>query len=142
TGKVSWQNGFSADTDVSLDEFPWYSLIPDFEKLPVTLNALDGTVSWADGRYHANLKAETTGLQGQATLSSEIDGDLDEVRLTNLTMVTGAGTLAGDGSLNFSGPLAWHAALTLDKFNPGYWLPLLEASLSGDVTSQGVLREN
>ncbi|HTN35045.1 MAG TPA: translocation/assembly module TamB domain-containing protein [Marinobacter sp.] len=142
TGKVSWQNGFSADTEVSLHEFPWYSLIPDFDKLPVTLNTLEGSVSWADGGYHASLTAETTSPQGQATVSSEVSGDLDEIRLTNLAVVTGAGTLAGDGSLNFSGPLAWHAALTLDDFNPGYWLPLLEASLSGDVTTQGVLREN
>lgn len=142
TGKASWQNGLSANADVSINEFPWYSLVENVPKPPVTLNTLDGSVSWADGRYHANLKAGTTGPQGPATLSSKVDGDTEEVRLTDLSVVTDAGTLAGDGSVNFAGALSWQAALTLDAFNPGYWVPLLEASLSGDITTQGTLREN
>lgn len=138
-GSVSWQNGFNADTDVLLREFPWYSLISDLDEPPIILNTLDGSVSWADGNYHASLRAETTSAQGQATLSSVIDGNLDEIRLTNLSMVTGAGTLSGDGTLNVAGPLAWQAALALDDFNPGYWVPWLEASLSGAVTTDGTL---
>jgi translocation and assembly module TamB len=141
-GDISWQDGLSADADVSLSEFPWYSLIPGQAAPPVSLHALDGSVRWDDGRYHANLTAETSGPQGEATLSSVVDGDLDKVTLSDLKVATGAGTLAGGGSVNLAGSLTWQASLTLNAFNPGYWLPGLESSLSGDVTTRGSLREN
>ncbi|MCM0611508.1 translocation/assembly module TamB [Marinobacter sediminum] len=140
-GKVNWQGGLNAEADVSLTKFPWFSLLPGVSEPPVILNSLDGSVSWGDGQYHARLKAAVDGPQGEATLSSVVDGDLSATTLTDLKVTTGAGSLAGGGALDFSGPLSWEAALKLDNFNPGYWLPMLEASLSGDVETRGALRE-
>ena len=138
-GNVSWSEGLEASADIRLRGFPWYTLIPGFEPPVVTLRSLDGTVSWREGNYHAELQAGVEGPQGNAELTTTVDGDAGQTTLTNLTVSTGAGSLTGNGSVNFSGPLSWQAALRLKDFNPGYWVPVLEASLSGDVTTEGQL---
>ncbi|TYC58276.1 translocation/assembly module TamB [Marinobacter sp. BW6] len=138
-GNVSWRQGLEASADIRLRGFPWYTLIPGLETPVVTLRSLDGTVSWREGSYHADLEAGVDGPQGSAELATTVDGDTEQTTLTNLTVSTGAGSLTGNGSVNFSGPLSWQAALSLKDFNPGYWVPVLEASLSGDVTTEGQL---
>ncbi|RBW50275.1 translocation/assembly module TamB [Marinobacter sp. F3R11] len=139
TGSAQWQGGLSAEANVQLRQFPWYSLIAGMDKPPVALNRLDGDAVWRDGRYQATLTAEVDGPLGPAELATAIDGDASHVRLTELSALTGAGSLSGAGSVNFSGPLSWQAALDLTNFNPGYWVPVLEASLSGQVTTEGQL---
>ena len=139
TGMVDWREGLGANAEIRLRGFPWYTLIPGFEPPAVSLRSLDGTVSWREGSYHAELSADVDGPQGEAELSTTVDGDTRQTTLTDLTVVTGAGSLTGKGSVNFSGPLSWQAALRLQDFNPGYWVPVLEASLSGDVTTEGQL---
>lgn len=141
TGNAQWQDGLSAEAKLQLRQFPWYSLLPDIDEPPVVLRTLDADASWRDGRYQASLTAEVDGPQGRAELATVVDGDISQVRITELSAVTGAGSLSGDGAVDFSGPLSWQAALELEDFNPGYWLPLLEANLSGDVTTQGKMTE-
>lgn len=140
-GQVSWRDGLKASADLSLKSFPWYSLLPDIQKPVVALNRLDGSVSWSDGHYQASVEADVEGPQGKATLSSEVDGDLEKVTLTDLRIETEAGSLSGKGRVAFAGPVSWQAALKLDDFNPGYWLPALSASLSGDIKTEGQVRE-
>jgi len=139
TGSAQWQDGLSAEAKVQLRQFPWYSLIAGMDKPPVALHKLDGDAVWSDGRYRASLTAEVDGPLGPAELATAVEGDMSQVRLKELTAVTGAGSLSGDGSVNFSGPVAWQAALDFTNFNPGYWVPVLEASLSGQVTTEGQL---
>ncbi|WP_372997025.1 translocation/assembly module TamB domain-containing protein [Marinobacter sp.] len=139
TGAVDWSQGLDASADVRLRGFPWYTLVPGLEQPVVALRSLDGTVSWREGRYQATLDASVDGPQGSAELSTAVDGDAEQTTLTDLAVSTGAGSLTGNGSVNFSGPLSWQAALRLQDFNPGYWFPVLEASLSGDVTTEGQL---
>ncbi|MDX1559456.1 MAG: translocation/assembly module TamB domain-containing protein, partial [Marinobacter sp.] len=139
TGAVEWTPELDASANVRLRGFPWYTLVPGFEPPPVVVRSLDGTVSWRDGSYHAQLEAGVDGPQGPAELSTTIDGDAGRTTLTDLVVSTGAGSLSGQGSVNFSGPLSWQAALELEDFNPGYWVPVLEASLSGDVATEGQL---
>lgn len=141
TGNTQWQGGLSAEAKLQLRQFPWYTLVPGMGEPPVALRKLDGDVSWRDGRYKANLTAEVDGPQGNAELATAIDGDTSQLRLTELSLVTGAGSLTGEGVLDFSGQLSWQAALELEGFNPGYWVPVLEASLSGKVTSEGKLTD-
>lgn len=141
TGAVEWSPELDARADVRLRGFPWYTLVPGLEPPVVALRSLDGTVSWRDGRYHAELEAGVDGPQGPAELSTSVDGDTGQTTLTDLIVSTGAGSLTGNGSVNFSGPLSWQAALKLEDFNPGYWVPILEASLSGDVTTDGQLSD-
>ncbi len=141
TGGTQWQGGLSAEAKIQLRQFPWYSLVPGLDEPPVALHTLDGDASWRNGRYQATLSAEVDGPQGSAQVATTIEGDTSEVRLTELSAKTGAGLLSGDGTVNFSGPVSWQAALELEGFNPGYWVPVLEASLSGSVATQGKLTD-
>jgi len=140
TGAVNWLGGLSADGQATMTGFPWYSLVPGLAAPEVELTDLDATLGWRDGQYHALVQARVSGPQGEATLSSELAGDLQQARLTGLKLETGAGSLAGNGKVDYSGPLSWQAALELENFNPGYWLPVLEASLSGALETSGQLR--
>ena len=141
-GQVSWSDGLDAEAELSLNRFPWYSLLPDMEPPPVRLNRLDGTVRWSQGRYRARIKADVAGPQGQARLVSQVDGDMDRATLTDLRVETDAGSVAGNGTVALSAPIAWQAALKLDDFDPGYWVPALSASLSGSIDTEGQLRED
>lgn len=78
---------------------------------------------------------------GDADMAGDLEGDLESVALTNLRVNTGAGFLGGRADVAFADQLSWDASLTLDSFNPGFWLPALEASLSGDVDTSGRLQE-
>lgn len=141
-GQVSWRDGLEASADLVLNRFPWYSLLPDLEKPAVALNRVDGSVSWSNSQYQASVEADVEGPQGKAALSSEVDGDLEKVILTDLRVETEAGSLSGKGRVGFAGPVSWQAALKLDDFNPGYWLPALTASLSGDIETEGQIRDD
>ncbi|WP_278800248.1 translocation/assembly module TamB domain-containing protein [Marinobacter nauticus] len=140
-GKVSWRDGIDASADITLEEFPWYGLIPGLEPPPVVLRRLDGQVQYGNGRYQAALDASVAGPLGEAELTSRLIGDLQSVSLSQLDMTTGAGALSGQAELVFSGPLSWEAQFELDRFNPGYWVPQLEARLNGTVATRGQLRE-
>ena len=141
TGNTQWRDGLSAEAELQLRQFPWHSLVPGMDAPPVAIRKLDGEVSWREERYHASLTAEVDGPQGNAELSAVIDGDASQAKVTELSAVTGAGSLSGEGAVRFSGPLSWQAALELEDFNPGYWVPVLEAKLSGQVTSEGELTD-
>ena len=141
TGNVSWEQALQADAKVSLDAFPWYSLIPDFEQPPVTLRQFNGDVQYQGGAYQASIDASVSGPMGDADMAGDLEGDLESVTLTNLRVNTGAGFLGGRADVAFADQLSWDASLTLDSFNPGFWLPALEASLSGDVDTSGRLQE-
>ena len=141
SGKVSWRDGIDASADITLEEFPWYGLIPGLEPPPVVLKRLDGQVQYGNGRYQAALDASVAGPLGEAELTSRLIGDLQSVSLSQLDMTTGAGALSGQAELVFSGPLSWEAQFELDRFNPGFWVPQLEARLNGTAATRGQLRE-
>lgn len=141
-GEASWQDEVAASADVSLESFPWYSLIPDFGPPPVTLQRLAGQFQYRAGIYQAELDANVSGPLGKADLTTALEGDLASVTLTNLRVNTGAGSLSGKATLDFAQQLAWDAGLQLNEFNPGYWVPMLEARLSGDVSTKGYLDDS
>lgn len=141
-GSVSWDEILTANAEIGVEAFPWYSLIPGFEAPPVSLQRLNGTVSYRDNRYNARLEAAVSGPLGDADLKTAVDGNLETVSLSELVVSTGAGSLRGAADVDFAGQLAWKAGLTLDQFNPGYWLPVLQASLDGELTSQGQLADD
>ncbi|MFO8142041.1 MAG: translocation/assembly module TamB domain-containing protein, partial [Marinobacter sp.] len=139
-GTASWADGLAAEVALSLDSFPWYSLMPGLEPPPVSLERLHGQASYQEGRYQADLEAAVAGPLGEAELSARLEGDAQAMRISQLDMTTGAGSLSGKAELDFAAELAWTAALMLDQFNPGYWAPMLEASLNGEVNSEGQLQ--
>ncbi|EON94064.1 hypothetical protein MARLIPOL_00893 [Marinobacter lipolyticus SM19] len=140
-GNVSWDEVLTANAEIGMESFPWYSLIPDFKAPPVTLRSVNGEVSFRDNSYNARLEAAVSGPLGDADLQTALEGNLESVSLSDLVVSTGAGSLRGDADIDFAGQLAWDAGLTLDQFNPGYWVPILEARLSGDINSQGRLTD-
>ncbi len=142
TGSMDWQEAFLVDARVAMEDFPWYSLIPDFEQPPVALRQLDGEVRYQSGAYQASVEAGVNGPLGEADLAAELDGDMESVDITRLRVNTGAGFLGGEGSVAFADQLAWEVSLELDSFNPGYWLPALEASLNGDINTSGRLADS
>lgn len=139
TGSVDWSGPLEATAEVGLQHFPWYDLIPDMEALPVTLNTLEAEGSYTDGRYQANLRAGVGGPIGDTSLQADVKGDLEQVQISNLIADTGAGGLKGKADVAFADQIAWGAQLELDRLNPGYWVPELEASLSGPVATAGRL---
>lgn len=136
-GDVSWESALSVDARVALDAFAWFNLVPGVEPPPVVLDRLNGEIAYQDGRYNATLEAVVDGPQGTANLASNIACDLESVELSELRVNTGAGLLSGQAQIGFAGPLTWQTSLELSQFNPGYWVPALEASLNGEVTSKG-----
>ncbi|MBS8242113.1 translocation/assembly module TamB, partial [Marinobacter lipolyticus] len=44
--------------------------------------------------------------------------------------------------IGFANRIRWDAELNLDEFNPGYWVPALEASLDGGINTRGRLDDN
>ena len=139
-GNLNWGEALALDAKLALDAFAWFNLLPGVEPPPVVLNRLNGDVSYQDGRYNANLTAVVDGPQGKADVASAIKGDLESLELSELKVTTGAGSLSGQAQVGFAGPLTWQTTLDLSEFNPGYWVPTLEASLNGQVTSEGTVR--
>ncbi|MEX0605970.1 MAG: translocation/assembly module TamB domain-containing protein [Marinobacter sp.] len=141
TGTVDWSGPLEATAELGLQYFPWYDLLPDLEPLPVSLNTLDAQATYIDGDYEATLSAGVGGPLGDTSLQADVKGDLKRVRINNLIVDTGAGGLKGDAKVAFAEQIAWDAQLELDQLNPGYWVPELEASLSGPVSTAGRLNE-
>ncbi|WP_316933375.1 translocation/assembly module TamB domain-containing protein [Marinobacter sp. AL4B] len=142
SGNLSWKEGLQANADISLDAFPWFGLLPDVSEPPVVLETLMGQASYQGDNYKANLEASVKGPQGTADLVASLEGDSDALIVDRLDMKTGAGSLTAQAELGLTGPLSWQAALELNAFNPGYWLPVLEADLNGQVISQGHMQDS
>ncbi|MDV2077647.1 translocation/assembly module TamB domain-containing protein [Marinobacter xestospongiae] len=136
-GEVDWSGELDARGELTLDRFPWHSLLPDVTPPPVTLTSLVAGGHYRAGNYQAEAEAQVTGPQGPATVETQFTGDLSAVSLDRVLVTTEAGRAEGSADVGFAGPLTWQASLELAGFNPGYWLPVLEASLDGAVSSQG-----
>lgn len=141
-GDLLWQGGLSAEVDLELDRFPWYTLLPELEAPPVRVEQLTASARYEDDRYEASLSMTVDGPQGGAELQTALNGDMERVTLSNLRVTTGAGRLRGDADVGFSGPITWQARLALEDFNPGYWVPEAEALVSGGLESEGTLTES
>lgn len=138
-GMVDWQQELVAEASVRMGELAWYGLLPQVEPPPVTITSLEASGRFANDQYQASLELDAAGPMGESTLVTEVDGDLETVRLTELTMTTGAGKLQGQAQVGFAGQPSWQADLTLDSFNPGFWVPQATASINGSVTTSGQL---
>ncbi|MFW5824695.1 MAG: translocation/assembly module TamB domain-containing protein [Marinobacter sp.] len=138
-GEVSWADGLSAHARVRMGAFPWYSLLPEVEPPPVTISALEAEGDYRDGRYSATVDLDASGPVGDASVATRVEGDMEQVRLSGLTMTTGAGRLQGEAEIGFADGLSWQAELMLDGFDPGYWVPRASASIDGTVSTGGEL---
>ena len=136
-GQASWSPKLAADASLTMDKFPWFSLLPDLQPPPVSIASLTLDAQWQDQRYSALLAATTDSPAGEAHIQTELEGDLQQLTISSLQLQTGAGVLTGNATIDLAQPLAWDAALQLQHFNPAYWLPQLQADLNGSIQSSG-----
>ena len=79
SGQVDWHSGLSAEAKVDWLDFPWHNLYPVIAKPDVDLRTLNGEVSYTDGKYLGNLKADLIGPAGAFSVSSPFSGDLEKI---------------------------------------------------------------
>jgi len=137
TAQLDWQQGFSADAKIDWLDFPWHRLYPLIDEPQVTLRTFNGEISYKDGNYLGNLKADLDGPAGKFNVVTPFSGDLKQVFLPELKLAAGQGKAVGHLNLQFADGIAWDTALDLSALNPAYWLAELPGTLAGPLRSKG-----
>ncbi|MCB1655057.1 MAG: translocation/assembly module TamB, partial [Pseudomonadales bacterium] len=137
SGQVDWHQGLSAEAKIDWLEFPWHNLYPVIAKPDVDLRTFSGEVSYRDGNYLGNFKADLDGPAGKFSLSSPFSGDLGKIFLPELKLVAGQGKAEGHVNVQFADGVAWDTALDLSAINPAYWVAELPGTLAGPLRSAG-----
>ena len=139
SGELDWQQGLSADSRFSWQDFPWQRLYPLQQPPPVTLRTLQGELAYAQGNYLGYFDAELDGPAGAFSLQSPLSGDLTQVFLPEVKLAAGQGKVEGQARLGFAEALQWQAQLQVSELDPAYWLAELPGTLGGTIQSQGSL---
>ncbi len=137
SAQLDWQQGFSADAKIDWLDFPWHRLYPLIDEPQVVLRTFNGEVSYKDGNYLGNLKADLDGPAGKFNLVTPFSGDLNQVFLPELRLTAGQGKAEGHLNLQFADGIAWDTALDLSALNPAYWVAELPGTLAGPLRSKG-----
>ncbi|OIN50823.1 hypothetical protein BLL37_22835 [Pseudomonas azotoformans] len=137
SANLDWQQGFSADAKVDWLDFPWHRLYPVIDEPQVALHTFNGEISYKDGNYLGNLKADLDGPAGKFNVVTPFSGDLKQVFLPELKLTAGQGKAEGHLNLQFADGIAWDTALDLSALNPAYWVAELPGTLAGPLRSKG-----
>ncbi|WNJ83342.1 translocation/assembly module TamB domain-containing protein [Pseudomonas canadensis] len=137
TAQLDWQQGFSADAKIDWLDFPWHRLYPVIDEPQVTLRTFNGEISYKDGNYLGNLKADLDGPAGKFNVLTPFSGDLTQIFLPELKLTAGQGKAEGHLNLQFADGIAWDTALDLSALNPAYWVAELPGTLAGPLRSKG-----
>ncbi len=137
SAQLDWQQGFSADAKIDWLDFPWHRLYPLIDEPQVVLRTFNGEVSYKDGNYLGNLKADLDGPAGKFNLVTPFSGNLQQVFLPELKLTAGQGKAEGHLNLQFADGIAWDTALDLSALNPAYWVAELPGTLAGPLRSKG-----
>lgn len=140
SANLDWQQGFSADAKIDWLDFPWHRLYPVIDEPQVALRTFNGEVSYKDGNYLGNFKADLDGPAGKFSLASPFSGDLKQVFLPELKLAAGQGKAEGHLNLQFADGIAWDTALDLFAINPAYWVAELPGTLAGPLRSKGEMK--
>ncbi len=138
-GRLDWQDGFSADTHVDWENFPWLRLYPMDEAPPVTLKKLTGDLAYDNGNYLGNLSAALDGPAGAFEVQTPLSGDLQQIHLPQLQVRAGQGRIDGQLTVGFANAVRWDAQLQVSDFDPAYWVAELPGSIAGPISSKGQL---
>jgi len=142
SANLDWQQGFSADAKIDWLDFPWHRLYPLIDEPEVALRTFNGEVSYKDGNYLGNFKADLDGPAGKFSLVSPFSGDLKQVFLPELKLAAGQGKAEGHLNLQFADGIAWDTALDLSAINPAYWVAELPGTLAGPLRSKGEMKND
>ena len=137
TGSAAWLPELSADASLNMTALPWFTLLPNMQPPAVNIETLQLKANWQNQRYNATLAASLKGPAGDAQIESDFEGDLTQLTISRLQVLTGAGDLSGKATIGLVQPISWRSTLQLQQFNPAYWLPSLPASLNGSIHSSG-----
>ncbi|MDI3251997.1 MULTISPECIES: translocation/assembly module TamB domain-containing protein [unclassified Pseudomonas] len=137
SANLDWQQGFSADAKIDWLDFPWHRLYPVIDEPQVALRTFNGEISYKDGNYLGNLKADLDGPAGKFNVVTPFSGDLKQVFLPELKLSAGQGKAEGHLNLQFADGIAWDTALDLSALNPAYWIAELPGTLAGPLRSKG-----
>lgn len=135
--QLDWQQGFSADARIDWLDFPWHRLYPVIDEPQVALRTLTGEISYKDGNYLGNLKADLDGPAGKFNVVTPFSGDLTQIFLPELKLTAGQGKAEGHLNLQFADGIVWDTALDLSALNPAYWVAELPGTLAGPLRSKG-----
>ena len=137
SAELDWQQGFSAEAKIAWLDFPWHRLYPVIDEPQVVLRTFNGEVSYKDGNYLGNLKADLDGPAGKFNVVTPFSGDLKQIFLPELKLSAGQGKAEGHLNLQFAEGIAWDTALDLSALNPAYWVAELPGTLAGPLRSKG-----
>ncbi len=137
SAELDWQQGFSAEAKIAWLDFPWHRLYPVIDEPQVVLRTFNGEVSYKDGNYLGNLKADLDGPAGKFNVVTPFSGDLKQIFLPELKLSAGQGKAEGHLNLQFADGIAWDTALDLSALNPAYWVAELPGTLAGPLRSKG-----
>lgn len=137
TAQLDWQQGFSADAKIDWLDFPWHRLYPVIDEPQVALRTFNGEISYKDGNYLGNLKADLDGPAGTFSVVTPFSGDLKQIFLPELKLAAGQGKAEGHLNLQFADGITWDTALDLSALNPAYWVAELPGTLAGPLRSKG-----
>ena len=137
TAQLDWQQGFSADAKIDWLDFPWHRLYPVIDEPQVALRTFNGEISYKDGNYLGNLKADLDGPAGTFNVVTPFSGDLKQIFLPELKLAAGQGKAEGHLNLQFADGITWDTALDLSALNPAYWVAELPGTLAGPLRSKG-----
>ncbi|WP_332847072.1 translocation/assembly module TamB domain-containing protein [Pseudomonas lactucae] len=135
--QLDWQQGFSADARIDWLDFPWHRLYPVIDEPQVALRTFTGEISYKDGNYLGNLKADLDGPAGKFNVVTPFSGDLTQIFLPELKLTAGQGKAEGHLNLQFADGIVWDTALDLSALNPAYWVAELPGTLAGPLRSKG-----
>ena len=137
SAQLDWQQGFSAEAKIAWLDFPWHRLYPVIDEPQVVLRTFNGEISYKDGNYLGNLKADLDGPAGKFNVVTPFSGDLKQIFLPELKLTAGQGKAEGHLNLQFDDGIAWDTALDLSALNPAYWVAQLPGTLAGPLRSTG-----
>ncbi len=140
TAQLDWQQGFSADAKIDWLDFPWHRLYPVIDEPQVALRTFNGEISYKDGNYLGNLKADLDGPAGKFNVVTPFSGDLKQIFLPELKLTAGQGKAEGHLNVQFADGIAWDTALDLSALNPAYWVAELPGTLAGPLRSKGEIK--
>ncbi|OIQ24689.1 translocation/assembly module TamB domain-containing protein [uncultured Vibrio sp.] len=93
--------------------------------------------------YDLALDADIQGV-GFPDISVDVlgEGDLEQINLKEIALVTLGGRVDGEVFANWSAPINWSGKLHLDQIQPGLYWPEAEGNISGDIETAGSLTES
>lgn len=136
-GRLDWHQDLQARAALHMYQADWNTLL-GMQELDIALESLQADMSYANGRYQAQLESILQGPPGKVQLEVALQGDEKQLQLRELQLMAGPGRVNGRADLDFGTGLGWQASVQVSDLDPAYWLAGLQGRLAGSVESGGL----